>query len=96
MYPILRQQLRTLLLLLSLGALALPNSAIALDINTASAAELTILKGVGEKRASAIIRFREKHGPFKSADDLLSVPGIGPRIISDNAQHLELDHTASK
>lgn len=96
MYLILRQQLRTLLLLLSLAALALPNSAIALDINTASAAELTTLKGIGEKRASAIIRFRAKHGPFKSADDLLNVPGIGPRILSDNAQQLELDHTASQ
>ena len=35
-----------------------------MDINTASAEELQTLKGVGPKRAEAIIRYREEKAPF--------------------------------
>jgi competence protein ComEA len=50
----------------------------AVNINTATKAELTTLQGIGEKRAQDIIDFRTKNGPFKSIDDLEKVPGIGP------------------
>jgi competence protein ComEA len=49
----------------------------AVNINTATKEELTSLKGIGEKRAQDIIDYRTKNGPFKSADDLEKVPGIG-------------------
>jgi competence ComEA-like helix-hairpin-helix protein len=45
-----------------------------ININTASAEELTQLKGVGASYAVRIIEFREKNGPFKKPEDLTLVP----------------------
>jgi competence protein ComEA len=53
----------------------------AVNINTATKEELTSLKGIGEKRAQAIINYRTKNGPFKTVDDLEKVPGIGPGLM---------------
>ena len=55
-----------------------------ININTATAEELTDLKGVGETIAQRIIAYREQNGPFATANDLLNVNGIGPKIFSDN------------
>jgi competence protein ComEA len=55
------------------------------DINCADAAALASdLKGVGDAKAAAIVAHRTEHGPFKSADDLVNVPGIGPRTVEEN------------
>ncbi|MDF1692095.1 MAG: ComEA family DNA-binding protein [Zhongshania sp.] len=70
-------------------------SAHALDVNTASAEELQALKGIGEKRAAAIIQYRSEHGPFKSTEDLLKVPGIGNSIITANSAELEFANQAT-
>ncbi|HEY7840730.1 MAG TPA: ComEA family DNA-binding protein, partial [Gammaproteobacteria bacterium] len=51
------------------------------NINTADKETLMAVKGVGEKRAEAIIAFREQNGPFKSVDDLLLVKGVGQAIV---------------
>ena len=48
------------------------------DVNTATAEELTVLPGVGPATARAIVEDRERNGPFGSVDDLDRVPGIGP------------------
>lgn len=48
-------------------------------INRATADELCALKGVGPKLAEKIIAFREASGPFKTAEDLQKVPGIGKK-----------------
>jgi competence protein ComEA len=53
------------------------------NINTADAAGLAALKGIGEKKAQAIIEYREKNGPFKSVDDLVHVKGIGEKTVAD-------------
>ncbi|MBI1732579.1 MAG: ComEA family DNA-binding protein [Gammaproteobacteria bacterium] len=66
---------------------ALP-AAQAVNINTAGKAELMAVRGIGEKRAEAIIAYREQHGPFKSVDDLENVQGIGPAILKDNRDGL--------
>ena len=58
------------------------------NINTADKETLMTVKGVGEKRAEAIIAFREKNGPFKSVDDLSLVQGIGQAIVDDNRAQL--------
>jgi len=47
------------------------------DLNTATAEELDGLPGVGPATASAILSYREEHGPFAAVDDLLDVRGIG-------------------
>ncbi len=52
-----------------------------INVNTADLDELSELPGIGEVKASEIIKFREKNGAFKKAEDLLKVPGIGPKTI---------------
>lgn len=49
-----------------------------ISLNSATAAELQTLPGVGEKTAQAIIQHREATGGFSAVDDLLEVKGIGP------------------
>ncbi len=51
------------------------------NVNTASLEELTVLPGIGEKRAADIIARREADGPFQSPEDLLAVSGIGPKTL---------------
>ena len=55
-----------------------------INLNTATAVELIQLKGVGQKYADRIVEFREKNGPFKKTEDLMNVPGIGPKIWEKN------------
>ncbi len=50
------------------------------DINTATVKELTTLKGIGKKKAEAIIVYRKTHC-FKSADELTKVKGIGKKLL---------------
>lgn len=59
-------------------------------LNTASMVELQMIKGVGEKKAAAIIEYRQKHGSFKSVDELQNVKGIGPKFIEKNRNQLAL------
>ena len=59
------------------------------NINTADVQTLTAeLKGVGEKKAQAIIDYRDEHGPFRSASDLTSVKGVGDKLLEDNADKI--------
>jgi competence protein ComEA len=51
-------------------------------LNTATAEELETLPGIGPQTAQAIVEFREQHGKFYTPDDLLQVPGIGPRKLA--------------
>ncbi|SNX60144.1 competence protein ComEA [Nitrosomonas ureae] len=53
----------------------------AVNINTASQAELESLQGIGPAKAKAIIEHREKSGTFASVDDLAKVSGIGQGTI---------------
>lgn len=53
----------------------------AVNLNTATVAELDALKGVGPGKAKAIVEYREKNGPFKSVDDLTLVKGFGDKSI---------------
>lgn len=47
------------------------------DVNTADAEQLESLPGIGPATAAAILSHRERHGPFRSVDDLIDVRGIG-------------------
>lgn len=52
-----------------------------IDINTAPAADLIKLPGIGSKTAAAILNYRKTHGPFSKIEELQRVPGIGPKKI---------------
>jgi competence ComEA-like helix-hairpin-helix protein len=53
------------------------------DVNVASAAELTALPGITPGRAAAIVALRERSGPFASCEDLVLVPGIGEGTVAN-------------
>jgi len=53
------------------------------NINTASVQELTQLKRIGNKYAERIVEYRDK-SPFKSPDEIMNVPGIGPKVFELN------------
>ncbi len=62
------------------------------NINSADATTIAReLKGIGLKRAQAIVDYRSKHGPFKSADELGLVKGIGPKAILRNKPDIRTD-----
>lgn len=61
--------------------LATPLALAAVDINTADAATLEQVKGIGPAKAAAIVDYRKANGPFKSVDDLVNVPGIGEKTV---------------
>ena len=52
-----------------------------IDINNGSLADLTNLKGIGEKKAQLIIDSRNSQGPYKSISDLERVKGFGAKSI---------------
>ena len=78
-------------------ALCLPMMAWAgpVNINTADAATLAAeLTGIGPSKAQAIVEYRKKYGPFKSADDLSLVQGIGESTVEKNRANIRV--TAAK
>jgi competence protein ComEA len=60
----------------------------AVNINTADKETLMSIKGLGERRAEAIIQYREKNGPFTNIDQLAEIRGIGQSLIDDNRDAL--------
>jgi competence protein ComEA len=55
-----------------------PSTAI-VNINTATAAELDGLPGIGAKTAARIVEYRQKNGPFKKVEELMNVRGVGEK-----------------
>ena len=51
------------------------------NINTATLEELQTIKGIGKKKAEAILQYRKEHGPFRTKEDLLEVKGIGKKAL---------------
>lgn len=67
-----------------------------IDINRASAEELTQLTGVGPSHAAGIVAFREKNGPFKKPEDLMQVPRIGRKTFEKNKDLIVVGKTRKK
>lgn len=53
-----------------------------INLNTATKDELMMLPSLGEKKALAIIEYRELHGPYKTIEDVMNVTGIGESIFA--------------
>ena len=51
------------------------------NINTATLEELQTIKGIGKKKAEAILQYRKEHGVFRTKEDLLQVKGIGKKAL---------------
>lgn len=87
---------KRILLLLAAG---LPLWAYAgpVDVNTADAETISAeLKGIGLTKAQSIVDYREKHGPFKSPDDLSLVKGIGERTVEINRADIRVGTPSKK
>jgi len=64
----------------------------AVNINTADAHAIqSELKGIGLKKAQAIVAYRKSHGDFKSADELANVKGIGFKIVEQNRDNIVIE-----
>ncbi len=65
--------------------------AVPVDVNTADAQTLAdSLKGIGLKKAQAIIDYREANGNFSAAMELTSVKGIGEKTVLKNQEDIAL------
>lgn len=62
----------------------------AININTADVQTLTKLKGIGPKKAEAIVAWREANGDFKTVDQLLDVKGIGEATLAANRDSIRI------
>lgn len=79
-------------------AVALPALVFAgapVNINKADAATIAkSLDGIGQSKADAIVAWRDANGPFKSADDLTQIKGIGKATLERNRASILLADTA--
>lgn len=89
----------TLILKSLLLSLVLSFSAFAagpVNINTADATTLAAnLNGVGAAKAQAIVEHRQANGPFKSADQLASVKGIGLATVEKNRDRIQVGNAVA-
>ncbi len=70
------------------GALASSTTHDKVNINSASVKELMTLEGVGHKLAEKIVEYREAHGPFKKAEELRKVEGVGGVLWEKNRERI--------
>ncbi|MCW3791387.1 helix-hairpin-helix domain-containing protein [Paenibacillus sp. LS1] len=61
-----------------------------IDVNTAPVSKLTELPGIGEKKAQAIVDYRNAHGPFVKVSDLTKVKGIGMKMLEKMAPYVQI------
>ena len=66
----------------------------AINLNTASKAELETVKGIGPKKAEAILEYRKTNGPLKSVDELKKVSGFGDKSVEKMRSELTVDGAA--
>ena len=66
--------------------------AMTIDINSADATVLAEhIKGIGEKKAQEIVRYRNENGPFLNIEELTNVTGIGEKTVEMNRSRLTVN-----
>ncbi|MEJ2367593.1 MAG: Tex family protein [Acidobacteriota bacterium] len=65
-------------------------NSVGVEVNTASRQLLSYVSGLGAQLASKIVEFREENGPFRSREDLLKVPRLGPKAFEQAAGFLRI------
>ena len=61
-----------------------------IHLNKSTIDDLVTLKGIGHKKAQAILAYREQVGAFKSIEDLTKVKGVGVKVLADNVGRLKI------
>jgi len=64
-----------------------------MDINSAQWYELSLLPGIGPKRARRIVAYRTANGPFKDVSELAGIKGIGPVTVEKLRPFVKLGRT---
>jgi competence ComEA-like helix-hairpin-helix protein len=67
-----------------------------INLNTASAAELQQVPGIGPSTADKILQTRKSYGAFKSVDDLRAIKGIGPKKLEKMRKYLTVTKPPAK
>lgn len=81
-------KLKTLFLI---SSLLISSAFAAVNINKASAEDISKeLKGIGIVKATAIVSYREKNGPFKTMEQLTEVKGVGLKTVEKNRKNILL------
>jgi competence protein ComEA len=60
------------------------------NINTADAKALASLSGVSRSLAEKIVKYRDEHGPFRKAEDLRRVDGVGNGVLEKNRERISV------
>jgi competence ComEA-like helix-hairpin-helix protein len=68
-----------------------PRLDVRLDLNSAAAADLETLPGVGKALAERIGAYRSQHGPFRSVSELRQVPGFGEKLVQAVQPYLTVE-----
>ena len=72
------------------SAIIKPQEQAPINLNTADASTLAhAFKGIGKKRAEAIVLYREEHGRFKSVSELAHIRGLGLSFVTRNLPQLD-------
>lgn len=61
-----------------------------INLNKASAEQLSSLPGIGTKKAAQIIEYRELNGDFESVEELQNVKGIGPKMLAKISSRISI------
>ena len=59
------------------------------DLNNAPIKDLVLLKGIGKKKAEAIVKYRKEH-PFKDIKDIMKIKGIGKKLFKAIENDIEI------
>ena len=65
-------------------------NSVGVNVNTASAPLLSYVSGIGAKLAEGVVSFRENEGPFKTRQDIKSVPRLGEKAFEQSAGFLRI------